>query len=135
MKTYKDIDFTKVDYITYALEEYLHDIDVFEVVSHCIHLNKIKDNIYEGHYFLHDVYVNTLRNTILFDNTYLNVEEFIHRIYGDDVDPSIIILKITGISLDEYIESVTYLDGSEEYLDIRCKLKFMNKGVKRKYDR
>lgn len=48
MKTRKDIDFTQVDFITYAVDEYLSDIPIFELVTYYTDLFPLSSNVYQA---------------------------------------------------------------------------------------
>lgn len=125
MRTSKDIDFTKVNFITYAVDEYLNDIPVYDLVSYYIMLYRIDDHVYKGKLNDQDVTVNAKINTIYYDGEELNGEQFVMMFEGENVDPVPIIKKITGIDLDDYISDVTYFDGTVEYLDVKGKNEFV----------
>ena len=46
MRTSKDIDFVNVDFITYAVDEYLNDIPMYDLVASYINLYPLSDNTY-----------------------------------------------------------------------------------------
>ena len=131
MKTRKDIDFTQVDFITYAVDEYLSDIPIFELVTYYVDLYPLSDNIYQatldGGRLLS---VNTKTNECYLDGELMNGEQIVLFYEGESVDPAPIIKRITGIDLDDYISDVTYKDGTTEYLDVKGK-KILNGGWKR----
>ena len=131
MRTSKDIDFTKVDFITYAVDEYLNDIPMYELVSHYVELFPLSTNecqaILDGNRLL---IVNTKSNECYLDGEKITAEQFILFYEGENVDPCPIIKKITGIDLDDYISDVTYNDGTIEYLDVKGKKEFVG-GAKR----
>ena len=122
MRTSKDIDFTKVDFITYAVDEYLHDIPMYELISHYIELFPLSGNtcqaLLEGDRVLT---LNTKTNECYLDGEIMNGEQFILFYEGENADPVPIIKKITGIDLDDYISEITYKDGTVEYLDVKGK--------------
>ena len=130
MRTSKDIDFTKVDFITYAVDEYLSDIPMYDLVSNYVNLYPNGDNCYIGEFDNHRVKVNKNTNECYLDNELVNGEEFVMLFEGENVDPCPIIKKITGVDLDDYISDVTYMDGSIEYLDAKGRNEF--KGTWRK---
>lgn len=131
MKTRKDIDFTQVDFITYAVDEYLSDIPIFELVTYYADLFPLSSNIYQavldGGRLLS---VNTKTNECYLDGESMNGEQIVLFYEGESVDPAPIIKRITGIDLDDYISDVTYKDGTTEYLDVKGK-KILNGGWKR----
>ena len=131
MKTRKDIDFTQVDFITYAVDEYLSDIPIFELVTYYTDLFPLSSNVYQavldGGRLLS---VNIKTNECYLDGELLNGEQIVLFYEGESVDPVPIIKRITGIDLDDYISDVTYKDGTTEYLDVKGK-KFLNGGWKR----
>ena len=128
MRTAKDIDFTQVDFITYAVDEYLNDIPIYDLVSYYIELFPISENvcqaILDGGRILT---VNLKTNKCYLDGEVVNGEEFVHLYEGDNVDPCPVIKRITGVDLDDYISDVTYSDGTTEYLDVKGK-KFLMGG-------
>ena len=132
MRRSKDIDFTKVDFITYAVDEYLNDIPIYELVSHYVVLCKRDENCYEGIFNECSVVVNAKTNKCYIDGELFNGEQFVMFAEGEDVDPCPIIKRITGIDLDDYISDVTYSDGTIEYLDVKGKKFFMGGWKKEK---
>ena len=131
MRTSKDIDFTQVNFITYAEDEYLNDIPMYELVSHYVELFPLSKNtcqaILDGGRILT---VNTKTNECYLDGEKMTGEQFVIFYEGGDVDPVPIIKKITGVDLDDYISDVTYKNGITEYLDIKGKQQFIG-GCKR----
>ena len=125
MRTGKDIDFTHVDFITYAVGEYWKDIPIYEIVSNYITLQKIDKETYFGEYEddkgSHTVVVHTDINMCTIDYQPVNPDEFISIVEGDSVDPIPIIYKLTGIDHEEYISDVQYSDGTVELLDVKGK--------------
>lgn len=121
MRTSKDIDFVKVDFITYAVDEYLNDIPMYDLVVSYINLYPLSDNAYQGTFNEQKVVVNTKTNTCYIDGEKIDGEQFVILFEGEDVDPCPIIKKITGVDLDDYISDVTYSDGTTEYLDVKGK--------------
>lgn len=125
MRTGKDIDFTHVDFITYAVGEYWNDIPIYEIVNNYLSLTNIGDGTYMGEYEdnkgTHKVIVHKSINMCTVDYEPVNPEDFIMLVEGEDVDPIPIIYKITGIDHDEYISDVTYSDGTTELLDVKGK--------------
>ena len=125
MRTGKDVDFTHVDFITYAVSEYWNDIPIYEIVSNYIRLYKLDDDTYMGEFEnsdgIHQVRVYKSINTCTVDFEPVNPEEFIMLFEGENIDPIPIIKKITGIDIDEYISDVTYSDGTTELLDVKGK--------------
>lgn len=125
MRTSKDIDFVKVDFITYAVDEYLNDIPMYDLVASYINLYPLSDNTYQGTFNEQKVVVNTKTNTCFINGEKIDGEQFVMLFEGEDVDPCPIIKKITGVDLDDYISDVTYSDGTTEYLDVKRKKLFM----------
>lgn len=123
MRNSKDIDFTKVDFIVYATDEYLKDIPMFDIVSNYVRLQQISDSRWKADFEINDesfeVMVNTKTNECLLNSEPINAEQFVQLFEGDDVNPNPIIQRITGIDLDDYISEVTYAGGETEYLDIK----------------
>ena len=118
-------------FITYAVDEYLSDIPIFELVTYYVDLYPLSDNIYQatldGGRLLS---VNTKTNECYLDGELMNGEQIVLFYEGESVDPAPIIKRITGIDLDDYISDVTYKDGTTEYLDVKGK-KILNGGWKR----
>ena len=131
MRKSKDIDFTQVDFITYAVDEYLRDIPVFELVTYYVDLYPLSDSTYQavldGGRLLS---VNIKTNECYLDGELMNGEQIVLFYEGESVDPVPIIKKITGVDLDDYISDVTYKDGTTEYLDVKGKQQFAG-GFKR----
>ena len=125
MRTSKDIDFTQVDFITYADDEYLNDIPMYELVSHYFELYPLSENtcqaILDGGRVLT---INVKTNECYIDGEKINGEQFILFYEGENIDPVPIIKRITGIDLDDYISDVTYKNGITEYLDVKGKQQF-----------
>ena len=125
MRTGKDIDFTHVDCITYAITEYWNAIPIFEIVSKYVKLFQIDDDTYSGEYEddygVHQVRVHKSINTCTVDFEPYNPEAFITLFEGDEIDPVPIIKNLTGVDLDEFISDVTYSDGTVELLDVKGK--------------
>ena len=125
MRTGKDIDFTHVDFITYAVGEYWNAIPIYDVVNNYVQLFQIDEDTYSGEFINesghHHIRVHKRTNKCLVDYEYVNPEEFISLFEGEDIDPIPIIKKITGIDIDEYISDVTYEDGTTELLDVKGK--------------
>ena len=134
MKSGKDIDFTKVDFITYAVDEYLNDIPMYELVSHYVALYKRDENCCEGMLNGYHVVVNTNTNKCYVDGELFNGEQFVLFVEGEDIDPCQIIKRITSIDLDDYISDVTYSDGTVEYLDVKGKKFFIGGWKKERND-
>ena len=132
MRTSKDIDFTQVDFITYAVDEYLHDIPMYELVAYYVEFFQISDNecqaVFDGGAVL---IVNTKSNECYFEGEKMNAEQLVSMFEGENVDPCPIIKRITGIDLDDYISDVTYKDGTVEYLDVKDKKQFIGGFEKR----
>lgn len=126
MRTGKDIDFTRVDFITYAVGEYWNDIPIYDVVSKYVRLYQTNENTYSGEYEdgndSHNVVVYRNKNICTVDSEVVNPEEFIALFEGEGVNPVPIIKKLTGVDLDEYISDVTYNDGTTELLDVKGKV-------------
>ena len=126
MRTSKDIDFTKVDFITYAIDEYLHDIPMYDLVAYYIELFPLSENecqaILDGGRV---IIVNTKSNECYLDGEKMSAEQFVLFYEGKSVDPCPIIKRITGIDLDDYISDVTYEDGTVEYLKVKSKKQFV----------
>lgn len=125
MRTGKDIDFTHVDFITYAVGEYWNAIPIYDVVANYINLFRIDEDTYLGEFEndsgVHQVRVHKSTNTCTVDYEPVNPEEFISLFEGDGIDPIPIIKSITGIDIDEFISDVTYSDGTIELLDVKGK--------------
>ena len=126
MRTSKDIDFTQVDFITYAVDEYLRDIPIYELVNYYVDLFPLSENTYQS---MLDggrlLTVNTKTNECYLDGELMNGEQIVLFYEGENVDPAPIIKRITGIDLDDYISDVTYKDGTVEYLDVKGKQQFV----------
>lgn len=135
MRSSKDIDFTKVDFITYDVDEYLNDIPMYELVSNYISLFKRNETSYFGQYGGHTIIVNVKTNECFMDSEKINAEQFATIFEGEEVDPCLIIKRITGIDLDDYISDVTYSDGTTEYLEVKGKNSFVGGWRKMKNDR
>ena len=95
MRTSKDIDFTQVDFITYAIDEYLNDIPMYELVSYYIELFPLDEHvcqaILDGNRIIS---VNTKSNECFLDGEKINGEQFILFYEGERIDPCLIINKI-----------------------------------------
>ena len=126
MRTGKDIDFTHVDFITYAVGEYYKDIPIYEIVSNYITLSKIDKESYYGEFNddlgNHIVIVHTDCNMCMIDYEIVNPEEFILRFEKEGTDPIPIIYKLTGVDHEEYMSDVQYSDGTIELLDVKGKV-------------
>ena len=119
MKNKAQIDWTKVDFIEYDSDSYIKAIPIIKIVKE---LTKV---IYEDEHSFVGYFENEKgkHNVLCLTNSYIcsvdevskNAEELIMMIIGEDEDPSLIIQKLTGISLDDYIKSVTYSNGKEEH--------------------
>lgn len=134
MRSVKDIDFTKVTGMTYAVDEYLKDLPIYELVSHYVSLYQVDSHMYEGEYFFHRIRVNISSNKCYIDSEEYNGEEIVIFFEGYEVDPNKRILQITGHNLDEYISDVTYNDGTMEYLDVKGKKYFLGGWRKKEND-
>lgn len=132
MRNSKEIDFTKVNFITYAVDEYLNDIPMYDLVNYYISLFQRDEHTYLGKLNDRDVIVNTLTNTCYYEGEVINGEQFVMLFEGEESDPTLVIKKITGIDLDDYISEVTYYDGTSEYLDVKGKKSFMGRWEKKK---
>ena len=135
MRTSKDIDFTQVDFITYAVDEYLHDIPIYDLVAYYVELFPISDNSFEA---ILDggrvLTINIKTNECYIDGEKMNAEEFVNFYEGENVDPCPIIKRITGVDLDDYISDVTYKNGVTEYLDVKGKKQFIGGWRREKND-
>ena len=120
MRSWKDIDFTKVDFITYAVDQYLNDIPVYPLISHYLPLYRVDSCIHHGEFDDKKVVVNDRNNSCYVDGELVSAEEFVQLMEGE-VDTVPIIKKITDIDLNDYISEVTYCDGTTEYLDVKGK--------------
>ena len=122
MRTSKDIDFTQVDFITYAVDEYLNDIPMYELVAYYIELFPLDEHfcqaVLDGERVIS---INTKTNECFLDGEKIDGEQFVLFYEGEGVDPVPIIKKITGVDLEDYISDVTYKDGTVEYLDVKDK--------------
>lgn len=125
MRTGKDVDFTHVDFITYAYNEYLKDIPMYDLVSNYVRLYDIDENSYWGEFKLnnkqHRVVVHKDFHVCFIDNEPYNAEEFVILFDGEEQDPTLTIKRITGVDHDDYISDVTYSDGTIELLDVKGK--------------
>ena len=124
MRTGKDIDFTNVDFITYAVNEYWNAIPIYELVSNYVSLYRLDEDTYSGEFEtdsgIHQVRVHKNSNLCTVDFEPVNPEEFIGFFEGE-ADPVPIIKRITGVDIDEFISDVTYSDGTTELLDVKGK--------------
>ena len=124
MRTGKDIDFTHVDFITYAYNEYLKDIPMLKLASHYISNLELCDDVHSGSFEdstgIHKVVVDAEVNLCLVDDKPITAEEFVSLFTEDD--PITIIQELTGIDHDEYISDVTYSDGTVELLSVKGKI-------------
>ena len=125
MRTGKDVDFTHVDFITYAVGEYWSAIPIYDIVAKYFSLYQIDEDTYIGEFEnssgIHQVKVCKSINTCTIDYEPVNPEEFICLFEGEEVDPVSIIKDITGVDIDEFISDVTYKDGTTELLDVKGK--------------
>ncbi len=125
MRTGKDIDFTHVDFITYAVTEYWNAIPFYELVTNYLKLYQLDDDCYSGEFEdengVHQIRVHKSSNICTVDFEPVNPEEFIALFEGENVDPIPIIKRITGVDIDEFISDVTYSDGTTELLDVKGK--------------
>lgn len=125
MRTGKDIDFTHVDFITYAVTEYWNAIPFYELAANYLKLYQIDGDCYSGEFEddngVHQIRVHKSINVCTVDFEPVNPEDFIALFEGDNVDPIPIIKKITGVDIDEFISDVTYSDGTTELLDVKGK--------------
>ncbi len=125
MRTGKDIDFTHVDFITYALNEYWKDIPILKVVRNYVLLQQIDKEAYFGEFKddkgTHKVVVFTDVNIVTIDDKPVNPEEFIMIFEGEETDPIPIIYKLTGVDHEDYISDVQYSDGTIELLEVKGK--------------
>ena len=131
MRTGKDIDFTQVDFITYAYDEFLHDVPMYDLVSNYVKLYALGEDSYWGEFEIgdehHRVVVHKNFYLCYVDNEPLNAEEFVILFEGEKNDPVIRIKQITGIDHDDYISDVTYSDGTIELLDVKGKALLIGK--------
>jgi len=131
MRTGKDIDFTQVDFITYAYDEFLHDVPMYDLVSNYVKLYALGEDSYWGEFEIgdehHRVVVHKNFHLCYVDNEPLNAEEFVILFEGEKNDPVIRIKQITGIDHDDYISDVTYSDGTIELLDVKGKALLIGK--------
>ena len=125
MRTGKNIDFTHVDFITYAVTEYWNAIPIYDVVTKYVKLFQIDEDTYSGTFDnnsgTHQVRVHKSINECTIDFEVVNPEELICFFEGEGIDPIPIIKKITGVDIDEFISDVTYSDGTIELLDVKGK--------------
>ena len=125
MRTGKDVDFTHVDFITYAYDEYLHDIPMIDLVSNYVKLYEINKDSYCGQFNInseiHQVIVHKGFYLCYVDDEPYNAEQLVILFEGEEVDPVLVIKRITGIDHEDYISDVTYSDGTIELLDVKGK--------------
>lgn len=62
MRTGKDIDFTHVDFITYAITEYWNAISIYDVVTKYVKLFQIDEDTYSGTFDTNNSYVFVLKH-------------------------------------------------------------------------
>ena len=131
MRTGKDIDFTHVDFITYDYDEYLHDIPMIDLVSNYVKLFEIDEDSYWGQFNIngeiHRVIVHKGFYLCYIDDEPYNAEQLVIYFEGEEVDPVLVIKKITGIDHEDYISDVTYSDGTIELLDVKGKTLLIGK--------
>lgn len=131
MRTGKDIDFTHVDFITYAYDEYLHDIPMIDLVSNYVKLYEINKDSYWGQFNIngeiHQVIVHKDFYLCYVDDKPYNAEQLVILFEGEEVDPVLVIKKITGVDHEDYISDVTYSDGTIELLDVKGKTLLIGK--------
>ena len=131
MRTGKDIDFTHVDFITYAYDEYLHDIPMIDLVSNYVKLFEIDEDSYWGQFSIngenHRVIVHKDFYLCYVDDEPYNAEQLVIFFEGEEVDPVLVIKKITGVDHEDYISDVTYSDGTIELLDVKGKTLLIGK--------
>ena len=107
----KDIDWIKTTFCTYNTEKYLEDVPLLALVSYFVKLNSDDGINYIGEFELNGeknkVSINSKLNKGYINGVVINSESFVLMFVGEDVNPSPIILKITGIDLDDYIEDIS----------------------------
>ena len=108
----KEINWEKVQGCTYDTEKYLKDIPLITLVSYFVKLSSDDGECYFGEFELNNkknvVRINKKLNIGYLNNELMNPETFVELFIGKDEDPVPVILKITGIDLDDYINEVWY---------------------------
>ena len=125
-KMKKPIDFTKVNFLTYATETYLKDIPAYDLVSCYVSLFEWDSGVYQGD-FEHNgvskhVVVNTKTNQCFVDGELMDMEEFL-MFFEQEEEVNEIIKNITGIDLDDYITEIDYEDGTVEIREVKGQFK------------
>ena len=132
LKKLGEIDFTKVESYEYSLSDYFNDVSFYEVASHYLKLNHLRDRIYDYELHIkgesedktHNLRIDNERNNCLLDYKPIAVEQMVmvletHTLDMDgSVDTNEIIKKITGLDLNNYISHVWYEGGGEDYIQI-----------------
>ena len=122
MKTRKEINFDLVAFITYYENEYEKDVPVLKIVNNYLNLKENKKGLFLGTFNknnkMYSVKVDSINNSCFIDDKKISGEEFIEFMEDGKVDPIMIIKRLTGIDLDDYIKEVTYLDGSEDFFEL-----------------
>ena len=120
------IDFTKVWFITYATDEYLSDIPIYDVVNAYASLQKVSDETYTGEFEnkngLHKVTVNISTNKCYVNYDLYNAEQFLALFIEESLITETI-KTLTGVDLDDYISQLDYEDGKTVYLDVKGRTK------------
>lgn len=124
-----DIDFTKVQSYEYAIDEYYKDISIYDIASYYIHLNHLRDSIYDAEIVVDDktryLRINADRNNCLLDFNKINAEQLVMMLetkssrLDDKIDIDSIIKKITAVDINDYISHVWYEGGGEDYIDVK----------------
>lgn len=131
MRTGKEIDFTHVDFITYAYDDFLHDVPMYDLVSNYVKLYTLGEDSFWGEFEIgdehHRVVVHKDFHLCYVDDEPYNAEEFVILFEGEENDPVIKIKQITGVDHDDYISDVTYSDGTIELLDVKGKALLIGK--------
>ena len=125
MRTGKDVDWSKVAFATWAIDEYYKDVPMYELVSHYVRLHRKSDSCYEGKFKRkgesHKIEVHKAINACFVDGEMMNCEDFVALFEGEETNPNPIIEMITGVNYDEYCSEVTYEGGVTELLDVKGK--------------
>ncbi len=116
MRTSKDVDLTKAAVISYAIDDYRADVPIWVLASHYIKVLSFYDGFYRETIDGTLITIDAKSNECFFDYEKIDPEELVCFFEGEGVNTAMRIKEITGMDLDDYIDSVTYEDGTKEEL-------------------